>query len=150
MADVARRIYHRRWRRMRELRSAVRTGTLILSMTAKSEAPAAALGSRQLQRTRTNREKPVWLHLRSKDLFFRLISVNNLAVRASARVGRKKDFAGALAGRALVRWPTRRELVREADGVDVLDLHAIRGEPRAARWSALCGVARKKEVQLRN
>ena len=30
---------------MRELRSAVRTGALILSMTAKSEAPAAALGS---------------------------------------------------------------------------------------------------------
>ena len=32
VADVARRIYHRRWRRMRELRSAVRTGALIISI----------------------------------------------------------------------------------------------------------------------
>ena len=32
VADVARRIYHRRWRCMRELRSAVRTGALILSI----------------------------------------------------------------------------------------------------------------------
>ena len=47
MADVARRIYHRRWRCMRELRSAVRTGALILSMTAQSEAAGRwALGSR--------------------------------------------------------------------------------------------------------